>query len=93
MRHLRHEETARAVLTLWNTGKLDAKELWSFAYEDGGGKYLPRPIQDADIYLGLPEEIWQIKYSIITEVYGFGLDSFEARTTPRQEAFWRFRRD
>ena len=35
-------------------------------------------------------DIWQKKYSIITEVYGFGADSFEARTTPHQEAFWIF---
>jgi len=92
-RHLRHEETGKAVMNLWESERLFAKEIWRFAYEDGGGKYLPRPIQDADIYLGLPEEIWQRKYNIITGTYGFSADSFEARTTPRQEAFWRFRRD
>jgi len=91
--HLRHEETGKAVTALWASERLLAKEIWRFAYEDGGGKYLPRPIQDADIYLGLSEEIWQRKYNIITEIYGFSLDSFEVRTTPRQEAFWRFRRD
>ena len=92
-RHLRHEETGKAVVSLWESERLFAKEIWRFAYEDGGGKYLPRPIQDADIYMELTEEIWQRKYNIITEVYGFSPDSFEAKTTPRQEAFWRLKRD
>jgi len=88
MRHVRHEETARAVLKLWNTGKLDAKELWLFAYEDSGRKYLPRPIKDADLVVKVPAQIWKRKYQIITEIYGFSEHSFEAKTTPRQEAFW-----
>jgi LmbE family N-acetylglucosaminyl deacetylase len=89
-RHLRHEETATAVKTLWKSGELCAKELWSFAYEDSGGKYPPRPIDDADSKLKLPDEIWRKKYDIIRNVYGFGPESFEAKTTPKEEAFWRF---
>jgi len=91
-RHLRHEETAKAVLTLWKSGKLSAATLWMFAYEDGGRKYLPRPVDDPDMLVKLPEEIWQKKYDIITKTYGFGPDSFEAKTVPRQEAFRCFRR-
>jgi hypothetical protein len=59
-----------------------------FAYEDGEKKYLPRPVADADVYVRLPEDIWQKKYEIITDVYGFDADSFEAKTTPKNEAFW-----
>jgi LmbE family N-acetylglucosaminyl deacetylase len=92
-RHLRHEETGKAVLALWNTGRLTAGQIWRFAYKDGGGQYLPRAVQDADLRTRLPDEIWQRKYEIITEIYGFGPDSFEARTTPREEAFWCFGRD
>jgi len=91
-RHLRHEETGKAVITLWETEKLLAKQIWRFAYRDGGGKYLPRPVKDADIFIKLPDQIWQKKYDIITKIYGFGPDSFEAKTTPRDEAFWSFRR-
>ena len=91
-RHLRHEETGRAVMALWETEKLSARQIWSFAYKDGGGKYLPRPVNDADIYIKLPDEIWEKKYDIITKIYGFGPDSFEAKTTPRDEAFWCFRK-
>lgn len=89
-RHLRHEETAKAVMALWESGKIFTRELWSFAYEDGDGRYLPRPIRDADVQIKLPTEIWQKKYGIITNIYGFRADSFEAKTTPRREAFRHF---
>lgn len=90
-RHLRHEETAKAVMALWKSDKLSAGQIWRFAYEDGGRKHLPRAIEDADMHIRLPEEIWQKKYDIITNIYGFSPDSFEARTTPREEAFWCFK--
>ena len=90
-RHLRHEETAKAVLALWKTDRLFAKELWTFAYEDGNRKYLPRAIKDADFLVCLNEEIWRKKYDIITGIYGFKKDSFEAKTTPREEAFQRLK--
>jgi len=90
-RHLRHEETAKAVLALRESGALSAKEIWMFAYEDGGGKYPPRAVKTADQFTKLSEGIWQKKYEIITGVYGFGPKSFEAKTTPREEAFWYFK--
>jgi hypothetical protein len=92
-RHRRHEETARAVQALQESEALSAKELWMFAYEDGGGKYLPRPIERADFKIKLPDEIWHTKYDIIRNVYGLGPDSFEAKTAPKQEAFWCFESD
>ncbi|MFH1614392.1 MAG: PIG-L family deacetylase [Planctomycetota bacterium] len=91
-RHLRHEETGAAVMTLWENGNLSAEQVWRFAYEDGRGKYLPRPVENADIKIRLSDEIWQKKYDIITGTYGFAADSFEARVTPRQEAFLCLRR-
>jgi LmbE family N-acetylglucosaminyl deacetylase len=90
-RHLRHEETAKAVLKLWKTGELQSEQVCSFAYEDGNKKYLPRPEQNADLKINLPDDVWQKKYDIITKIYGFSKDGFEARTTPRQEAFRCFR--
>ena len=91
-RHRRHEETGKAIFTLWNSGRLPAGQIWRFAYEDGDGKYLPRATQDADSRTRLSDETWQRKYDIITGIYGFGPESFEARTTPREEAFWCFKR-
>lgn len=90
-RHLRHEETGKAVMTLWESGRLLTKQVLRFAYEDGNGKYLPRPVPDADLKVTLPNEIWQKKYEIITGIYGFAPESFEAKTTPIGEAFWCFK--
>ena len=89
-RHRRHEEIGKAVITLWYLEKISASELWVFAYEDGDKQYLPRPIKTAHIYQALPENIWQKKYGIITSTYGFETNGFEAETTPRAEAFWKF---
>jgi LmbE family N-acetylglucosaminyl deacetylase len=89
-RHARHEEVGNAVIKLWHTGKISANELWTFAYEDGNKKYYPRPVENATIFRSLTKRIWLRKYSIITEIYNFEKDSWEAETTPKAEAFWQF---
>ncbi len=89
-RHRRHEECCRAVVSLWRRGRLEAGELWMFAYEDGGRAYLPRVREDAERVVDLPEHVWREKVRIITELYGFAPESWEARTTPRREGFWVF---
>ena len=86
-RHLRHEETGKAIRMLWKAGRLKAGQIWQFAYEDGDGQYLPRAVRGADLKIPLADEIRRRKYQIITEIYGFGPDSFEAKTTPQEEAF------
>jgi LmbE family N-acetylglucosaminyl deacetylase len=87
-RHLRHEEIGKEVINLWRYKKLCSKELWLFAYEDGNKAYLPKADSNAHKIIKIPRKIWQAKYYIITEIYGFAKDSFEARTTPVEEAFW-----
>lgn len=89
-RHIRHEEAGKAVIKLWHTGKISANELWTFAYEDGNKEYYPRPLENAPFYRLLTKRMWLRKYSIITETYGFEKNSWEAKTTPRSEAFWQF---
>jgi LmbE family N-acetylglucosaminyl deacetylase len=89
-RHLRHEETGKAVIKLWYDGKISADVLWTFAYEDGGKEYIPRPVKNASIFRILTERIWLRKYNLITKTYGFERSSFEAVTTPRAESFWQF---
>jgi len=89
-RHLRHEEIGTAAINLWNSGKISAGELWTFAYEDGGKAYTPRPVVNAHSYRDLTKRIWNKKFKIITETYGFDKNSFEAETTPRAEAFFQF---
>lgn len=86
-RHLRHEETGKAVISLWNSGKLTTRELWTFAYEDGEKKYLPRAVRGDTFYFVLTDKIWEKKYNIITEIFGFNKDSWEAKTTPKEESF------
>jgi LmbE family N-acetylglucosaminyl deacetylase len=89
-RHIRHEETGKAVIKLWHSGKISADELWTFAYEDGYKKYYPRPVKTSNFYRVLAKRTWQKKYCIITEIYGFEKTSFEAETTPLAESFWQF---
>jgi LmbE family N-acetylglucosaminyl deacetylase len=89
-RHLRHEETGKSVVRLWQAGKINTNELWMFAYEDGSKQYYPRPIEDADIYQVLTEQNWLMKYKLVTETYGFEIKSWEAETTTKAESFWRF---
>ena len=90
-RHLRHEEINKAVVTLWHNKKISAKELWTFAYEDGNKSYFPNAVQSASIYELLTENIWQVKYDLITKTYGFNESSWEAETTPKAEAFWQYK--
>ena len=61
-----------------------------FAYEDGGRQYLPRPRTRRPRPHAPARRLWREKYRLITEIYGFAPDSWEARTTPREEAFWCF---
>jgi hypothetical protein len=74
---------------LWLRGTLSAAELWLFAYDDEGGKRLPCAIADADIVYDLSDELWRRKHALITDGYGFAEASWEARVTPRREAFFR----
>jgi len=89
-RHIRHEETGKTVLKLWQNGKISTIELWTFAYEDGNLEYYPKPDENASVFLQLSEMIWQKKYSILTETYGFEKNSWEAKTTTHAEAFWKY---
>lgn len=89
-RHLRHEETGKAVIKLWDEGKISTRELWTFAFADDDKKYYPQAVENASIYQTLTQKIWLRKYRIITETYGFEKKGFEAKTTPRAESFWQF---
>jgi LmbE family N-acetylglucosaminyl deacetylase len=89
-RHLRHEEISKAVITMWANGTITTDELWTFAYEDGDKAYYPRPVKSANSYDELSKNIWDTKYNIITDTYGFEDNSWEAKTTPKGEAFWQF---
>ncbi len=89
-KNLRHEEISRAVINLWHEGKIMAHKLWTFAYEDAEKLYLPKAVENASIFVTLPKNVWEYKHDIICKTYGFGIESWEAETTPKSEAFWQF---
>lgn len=89
-RHLRHEETGKAVIDLWHTGQIFTNELWTFAYEDGNKQYYPRPVKNTPIYIKLTQRIWLRKYRLITETYGFEKNSWETNSVTKSESFWKF---
>jgi LmbE family N-acetylglucosaminyl deacetylase len=89
-RHRRHEECSRAVVSLWQAGRIDTGQLWQFAYEDGKGAYLPRAQPAAHRHDMLAEDVWHEKRNILSDLYGFSADSWELRATPREEGFWCF---
>ena len=90
-RHRRHEEIGKAVIGLIESERLKTRHLLMFAYTDNDRANLPMPITNADRIVSLPADIWNRKYEIITQTYGFNKDSWEAKTTPLKEAFWSFR--
>jgi LmbE family N-acetylglucosaminyl deacetylase len=89
-RHRRHEECSQTVIELWRLGRVDTDRLWLFAYEDGEGTHLPQVRVDADRRDILPVDVWREKQRLITEAYGYAAESWEARTTPREEGYWCF---
>lgn len=90
-RHLRHEEVSQAIMDLWQARGISAKELWLFAYEDDEGRTFPHAIENAHQFERLPEAVCREKYRLITEVYGFSPESWEAKAMPEREAFWCFK--
>ena len=87
-RHRRHAECCQAAVELWSAGRLDTRRLWLFAYEDGNRAYLPRVREDADRRDVLTDGVWLEKRRMIMDLYGFGPETWEAQTTPREEGFW-----
>lgn len=90
-RHRRHEEVGRAICDLWAAADIDLGELRLFAYHDGERSPYPTAIATAHSALELPREVFREKLRIITELYGFPPEGWEARACPQVEAFWCFR--
>lgn len=89
-RHRRHEEVGKALLSLWDRREIQAEEMWLFAYQDDKGSQYPHAHRNAHYTLSLPRPVWEKKQHIITSIYGFSHDSWEAQASPKAEAFWRF---
>ena len=85
-RHERHEQVHRAVVGMRASGDLMG-ELIFFAYEDGGGAYPPRASANARISVSLTTEEYVRKVHILRDIYGYGRETFEARSAGPVEAF------
>ena len=90
-RHERHEQVHTAVSDMVARREL-AGRLAFFAYGDGGGAHAPRPAPDADLLLRLTAEEFEAKRRIVSEIYGFGVGSFEYSACGGVEAFKSFNR-
>jgi LmbE family N-acetylglucosaminyl deacetylase len=90
-RHRRHEEVGQAICDLWTAADLDLGELRIFAYEDTQRSRYPAAIETAHSSVKLPEEVFKEKLRIITELYGFPPEGWEAHACQQVEAFWCFR--
>jgi len=88
--HRRHVEVSSAVIKLWVNHKIKSKELWTFAYHDENRLFYPRAHKSAPIKNRLKLNIYNMKYKIMNEIYGYPKEGWEMKTTPRTEAFWVF---
>jgi hypothetical protein len=86
-RHRRHEEIGKALLSLWGSREIQTKEMWLFAYEDGQGAYYPHVERNAHRTFLLPKPVWERKYHILTDIYGFSYNSWEAQTAPNVDPY------
>ncbi|BDU76902.1 PIG-L family deacetylase [Mesoterricola sediminis] len=91
--HKFHDEVSDAVRVLFEQGRLQANELWHFAYDDDGARSVPHPAQNASLVLPLTQAQFRDKLAIIQGIYGFGPDAWETVNAPRTEAFRRVRPD
>lgn len=89
-RHRRHEEVSRALVALWEGGRIACKQLWMFAYADSGRGTYPIALPNAHFIVPLPASTLEKKRSVLSKAYDFGPNSWEALSMPTQEAFWCF---
>ncbi|MHC4132633.1 MAG: hypothetical protein ACYSSP_12760 [Planctomycetota bacterium] len=89
--HLRTEMaslTAKSVLGMTRTGQLIAKQILQFAYDKKPESPLINPVAEADIIVDLDKEIFDKKFRIITDIYGYSQDTTEIKSLSSEETFW-----
>ena len=87
--HPRHKEVHCEVVRLAREAKIRCGGLWTFAYECCAMRGCCGPASWCDHRISLSE--WQLaeKRRIITEIYGYAEDSFEAKVCISPECFRR----
>ncbi|MFH1425693.1 MAG: PIG-L family deacetylase [archaeon] len=91
--HQRHKEVHDAVSYLFSKKELVAKKVYFFSYIYGSVKWknsdlkIPVSNPNPDWRVFLDDDVLQRKIKIVTNVYGFGPESFEALACASREAF------
>ncbi len=87
--HQRHIDIHREVRRLVDTNQLACREFWTFAYKCEQKTCVQAA--DADLRFGLTGGVHEAKRNIVINMYGFGSDSFEARSCLNPESFHQHR--
>jgi LmbE family N-acetylglucosaminyl deacetylase len=91
--HLRHKEVYQAVKKMVKEREIECKKVLSFSYLPGGVRWkdsdLRIPISNtkADVRFCLSDDALQKKIELVTKVYGFDPESFEALSCGSRETF------
>jgi len=88
--HPRHKGAHRAVKQMLETGEVEAKAAFCFAYRLDGTKKIGVPQKNAPYGIKLSEREWRAKRSVIRELYGFKAQSFENRSCAPMETFSKY---
>lgn len=83
----RQEACSQAVGSLVRDGHLVARRFMHFSYDDSNDQRLPRAKATADERYELDPDILGRKRHIISELYGFGAESWQAKVMPDVEGF------
>lgn len=85
-----HGAVNESIIKLRQEGFISATELWTFAYDAGSIKYYSDNNDERpQVLQKLSKKVWSQKYKIITRIFGLDEKSWEAKTTPLTEAFWK----
>ena len=84
--HLRHKEIHKAVKKMIKSKELKAKQMYYFSYKNKNSK-IPYPNPSSDLISNLNEKEYKDKINLITNIYGFLKNSFEAESCNKIEAF------
>ena len=85
--HPRHKGIHRAVLELLRKKKISASRVFGFAYRPNPKGDFAVPDGNAEYSLKLSLSIFRKKKLLIEKIYGFGMQSFESKSSSQRETF------
>ena len=92
--HIRHKEVHKAIKRMIEEKEIDCKKIYFFSYLPDGMKWkedsnlrIPIANTKSSLRICLDDDSLQKKIELITKVYGFGPESFEALSCGSRETF------